>query len=235
MLAAAGAGAEVIIGAGAVHLTGSSAERVTTIGSRHVEVSTPVAVDRGARLPLSTLAAPTHVVDARTEAGAALRAFLAHPAVTDLTNFTPEDWALLSQSKDRLIFGQRTGTVGVGAVLSLQRSGSDWTFETSGGCGPLIWPRSSSRPTSKPRSSATTPASVSASPTTPPSPASSPWVRAPSSMPASSHPGRWTRQPIADAWLGRVAPAPCEAAVRRDTRRRVSRHTCAYLAWSPRR
>lgn len=141
LLAAASAIVLLVIGTVTVHLTRNTPNRVTAVGDGHRrDVTQPVAVDCGARLPLSILTAARDVVDTNTEAGAALRSFLAHPAIADLATYPREDWALLYQSRSRMSFGQRTGASGVSGILTLARTAGGWTFDSSGGCGPLIYP-----------------------------------------------------------------------------------------------
>jgi hypothetical protein len=43
----------------------------------------------------------------------------------------------MSQRGDLVTFGQRTGAVGIGAIVELKRHGSTYQFAGSGGCGPV--------------------------------------------------------------------------------------------------
>ena len=90
----------------------------------------------GVSVPVAMLAAPGGAETGTSKASAALRAFLANNPWKGMGTVTAKNWLLLSQTSKTLVFGQRTGRIGVGAVVTLTRKGSSFTPTALGGCGP---------------------------------------------------------------------------------------------------
>ena len=53
---------------------------------------------------------------------------------------TEATWSVLSRTETTLVFGQRTGAVGIGSVVTLTNRGGRWQPDTLGGCGTVVPP-----------------------------------------------------------------------------------------------
>ncbi len=90
----------------------------------------------GVSVPVAMLAAPGGAETGTSKASAALRAFLANNPWKGEGTVTAKNWLLLSQTSKTLVYGQRTGRIGVGTVVTLTGNGSAFIPTTLGGCGP---------------------------------------------------------------------------------------------------
>lgn len=95
----------------------------------------------GGLAPLEVLAARPGAENADTAQARALRAVIAHDPTAGQSPQRPTGWVLLREnSAGQVTFGQRTGQVGIGATVDLQRHASEYAWAGSGGCGPVAYP-----------------------------------------------------------------------------------------------
>ena len=141
------------LGAGAaVTLAGSSApgpasllsaagttdgERIdpAEVAERTVDGMPPLAC--GGQGPIESLAAEPGAELLDTPEAAGLRDVIATDPTGGMSPQTPHDWVLLGRKDDVVFFGQRSGVIGIGATVGVQRHGDRYTFAGSGGCGPV--------------------------------------------------------------------------------------------------
>lgn len=91
----------------------------------------------GGIAPLSVLTQPGGAENADTPEAASLRNIIAHDPTGGMAPETSHDWVLLAESDGKVTFGQRTGPVGMGAIVTLAEHDGTYTFSQSGGCGPV--------------------------------------------------------------------------------------------------
>ncbi len=82
-------------------------------------------------------AAPLSVYTATPSAEAAALRTILETGIAGQSFPPKHDWVELERGEDLVTYGQRTGPVGIGSVVSVRREDGTWTFGGSGGCGPL--------------------------------------------------------------------------------------------------
>lgn len=87
--------------------------------------------------PLEALAADPGAELLDTPEAAGLRDVIATDPTQGMSPQTPHNWVLLGRKGDVVSFGQRSGVIGIGATVSVERHGDRYTFAGSGGCGPV--------------------------------------------------------------------------------------------------
>jgi len=107
-----------------------------------VEVA-PLAAGRSiscydAQVPVGKLAMPGQAEKGSSPAARALRAFLAHNPWDSMYPVTNHGWMLIAENSRTYVFGQRTGKVGMGAVVTLVNKGGQYLPDQLGGCGAVI-------------------------------------------------------------------------------------------------
>lgn len=105
-----------------------------------IQLANPLAVGRQVRcgdlsVPVEVLAEPGNAETGTSESSVALRAFLANNPFEGMGSVTGQNWLKITETEQVLVFGQRTGTVGIGSVVTFHRSGSTWEPSSLGGCG----------------------------------------------------------------------------------------------------
>ena len=88
-----------------------------------------------AQVPVAKLAMPGQAEKGSSPSSRALRAFLAHNPWNSTYPVTSSGWMLIAENTRKYVFGQRTGKVGMGAVVTLVNKGGSYLPDQLGGCG----------------------------------------------------------------------------------------------------
>lgn len=153
MAVAAAVAAVAVIGVGSFVLSGrngdshlstaQSTSRVAPAYEAALRATAPLAAGRsvmcgGLAVPAAVLAEPGGAENGSSEASAALRSFLADNPWRETSPVSSVNWLLLAQSNDLLVFGQRAGSIGVGAVVTFSKEGAKYRPAGLGGCGLVV-------------------------------------------------------------------------------------------------
>lgn len=89
-------------------------------------------------VPAAVFAMPGRAELGSSSSSLALKGFLAHDPWGDTSPVTGREWMLLAANDKEYVFGQRTGKVGMGAVVIFVNRGGRYVVSQLGGCGTVV-------------------------------------------------------------------------------------------------